>query len=71
MIKHYDSGLVTGWLDQQRVNMRIVVFTSLHEWHITDTQTYLFYTQCAMQVQFLIVREIYKIIIEWVQNDYK
>ena len=23
MIKHYDSRLVTGWLDQQRVNMRV------------------------------------------------
>ena len=23
MIKHYDSGLVRGWLDQQGVNMRV------------------------------------------------
>ena len=44
---------------------------SLHGWLIANKQTYLFYTRCAIQVQFLIVREIYKIIIEWVQNEYK
>ena len=44
---------------------------SLHGWLIAKKQTYLFYTRCAIQVQFLIVREIYKIIIEWVQNEYK
>ena len=23
MVKHYDNGLLTGWLDQHRVNMQV------------------------------------------------
>ena len=69
MIEHYDSGLVTGWLDQQRVNMRVSCIHKFARVVIANKQTYLFCTQCAIHVQFSIVREIYKMIREWVQNE--
>ena len=61
------SGLNSGWHCHQRANMRVSYIHTFVRVAYSKQQTYFVYTQCAILVQFLIIREIYKIIRESVQ----